>query len=489
MLYRILALFVVLAVVSALPGCGDDRVVVIREGGDPGLVQGGINPGDTSFELVVGQASGGGGWFPGPFVIRGENIYYDHGIGALMVDLTVANHSPNTYPLPVRLEFVALLPTNVTVLNPDNDIHGPGAMIDFHFANRDLNWDPGEVSLPRNVQFGVRPGVSIGFGARIHVGPSPELGRISGSVWHDVNQNGWREPDEFGLAAREITLAYADSMFDCLATDCIIVKRTRTDIVGEYSFVDLDAGYYLVSMVRDRCSNPTTPTELQVILVNENGTVSDFPYADFGVALMRNCCGIVNGDFSGGEFGWENHNHGPGVGAGVEEIVDLGERKHVLRLDSRAGSDYYLQRAQITASCGVVGYSLLWDWMIEPEQARGLGAVIIDFIDGAHNVLGRYFVHRHTGHFEEYTCDNLIRRHLEENPRMFVGCEEIHATFAAWGTHRVDFSQDFFNRLPGPDVNPSTIAEIRVWIQSFNNDGSGADAYFDNFRYGHPNPK
>jgi hypothetical protein len=313
------------------------------------------------------------------------------------------------------------------------------------------------------------------------------LGTISGVVWNDVDEDGERDPDEFGIAGRVVTLAYADSMFDCVdGTFCILHKQTTTNIVGEYAFRGLEANYYVVSLERDRCSTPTTPFNLQVILVEEDGTVSDFPYADFGVSLLRNCCGIVNGSFANGEFGWENRDEGPGIADGIAVIVAEEDRPHVLRLDSSNGSDYVMQRVQFTATCGVVGRSLQWDWRVDTEMAQGLGAVYIEFIDGAENVVGRYFVRRHNGNLDRYSCDWLIQRHLDAHPDMFVGCEEIHATFVAWGTHRVDFSPDFFNRLPGPDVDPSTIAGIRVWMQSINGGGEGASANFDNFRYTEP---
>lgn len=484
MYIRIICLLAAAAVLFTLPGCGDEVVIIEPGGDDPGLVQGDINPDAGEFTITVQAGGTAQNPITGPFVIHVFNIEYVYGSGGLSADFTVANYSPHTYPLPVRLEFLTLLPAGVEVMNPSNDIYGPGAIIEFHFTDRDMHWTPGEVSIPRNVLFKVAPGVSIGFGARILVGPPPELGTISGVVWNDVDKDGTRDPDEFGLAGREVTLAYADSMFDCVdGTFCIIHERTTTSITGEYAFTGLEPNYYVVSLVRDRCSYPTTPVDLQVILVEENGGVSDFPYADFGVSLVRNCCGIVNGTFAEGELGWENRDEGPGVGDGVAEIIDVDDRHDVLRLDSRAGTDYSLQRMQLTSTCGVVGHALLWDWRVDPEMSHGLASVFIEFIDGAHAVVGRYFVRRHNGAFAEYSCDWLIQRHLEQYPNMFVGCEEIHATFAPWGTHRVDFSPDFFNRLPGPDVNPNTIAEIRVWMRSFNNGSHGADAYFDNFRY------
>jgi hypothetical protein len=229
-------------------------------------VQGGINPGDTSFEIVIPTAGTAQHPFTGPFILRGDGIHYDNGIGALVVDLTIKNTSPNSYPLPIKLEFITLLPPNVRILNPSNGIHGPGAMIQFEFADRDLAWTPGETSLPRRVQFGINPGVSIGFAVRLHVGPAPDRGTISGVVWHDANENGVRDVDEPGLEGRGVLLAHADSLLDCVPpTDCPVIQHATTGPDGRYAFDGLDGGFYLLMLVRDRCSNPTTPPEIQAL--------------------------------------------------------------------------------------------------------------------------------------------------------------------------------------------------------------------------------
>jgi hypothetical protein len=479
MRFHILSLVAVVLMV-ALPGCGDEVTIVQPPGGD-GLVQGTIRPGDTGFEIVLPTAGSAIDPIHGPFVLKGSDIHYDAGIGALVVDLTVTNQSPKTYPLPVRLEFVALLPDSVTVLNPSNDIHGPGAMIEFSFVDRDVHWTPGETSLPRNVQFGVGEGVSIGFAVRLHVGPMPQLGSIGGVVWTDLNEDGVHDPNEPGWGGREIVLTHADSTIDCNQLDCIRIWRTRTASDGSYRFDELVAGHYTVMLVRDRCSNPTTPSEIEVILVEMNGEVSSFLTADFGVAPLRLCCGLANGDFSGGEYGWTNRNEGPGVASGIEEIIDIDGRTDVLHLDSRAGGNYYLFRTQLTGSCGIIGHVLRWDWKLAAlERSYGLAAVFVEFIDGADAPMGRYYVRRHTGDFAAYACDRIID---EAHPSEIVGCEERTGTSFDWTTSSVAFTPEFFEGLSGPEINPATIAMIRVWIESYNNAGAGADAYFDNFMY------
>jgi hypothetical protein len=143
---------------------------------------------------------------------------------------------------------------------------------------------------PRSIQFGVDDGVSVGFGVRILVGPDETLGTISGTVFFDADEDGEHDPGEGGIAGREIRVAWTDSLFDCIPEfDCPIIKIAHTNINGEYRVDELQAGFYTVFIVRDRCSYHTTPTELKVILVEDNGEVSDFPWADFGVVPVREC--------------------------------------------------------------------------------------------------------------------------------------------------------------------------------------------------------
>ena len=254
MRYSVILPLVVAALLAPFVGCSD-RIVIIDQDDDPGLVQGGINPGDTSFEIVIPTAGTAQHPFTGPFILRGDSIHYDNGIGALLVDLTIKNTSPNPYPLPIELEFITLLPPNVRILNPSNGIHGPGAMIQFEFADRDLEWTPGETSLPRSVKLGIDPGVSIGFAVRLHVGPPPDRGTISGVVWHDANENGVRDVDELGLEGRDVLLAWADSLFDCVPpTDCPVIRQATTGPDGRYAFAGLAGPWLAISLACRLCN-------------------------------------------------------------------------------------------------------------------------------------------------------------------------------------------------------------------------------------------
>jgi hypothetical protein len=457
--------------------------VPAEQSGPPSVVTGGFGAGDGEFELTVTTAGGAGQSVPGPFVLRGSNIHYDDAAGALVVDLTVTNVGQVWHPLPVWLTFVSLMPEGVTVLNPDNDEHGPGAAIQFHFTDKDTRWSPGETSIPRTVEFGVDQGVSIGFAVRIDVGTEPPRGAIGGVAWHDENEDGVRDDGEPGLGGRTIILHGGPDM--PWETVVEIERRTETAEDGSYRFDELLPGLYTVMWLRDRCTIPTTPTEMQVVLVEENGKVADFLEADFGLVPIRDCGGggLINGDFSLGETGWTNDSEGPGLDSGVQEIIDVDGRQHVLHLDSRAGGNYYLFRSQMFGVENVTGHVLSWNWKLASiESDYGLAAVWVDFFaDG--EIVARYYVRRHTGEFSEYTCSSMLDDAMTDYPAIGLGCEEVIGTSQDWTSSSVAFGGGFFDGLAGPAVDPSTIDAIKVWIQSYNNAGAGVDAYFDDFVY------
>jgi hypothetical protein len=293
---RAVVLISVLSVIllTLFAGCSDDDAVVPVVPDSPSVGTGFFGAGGGEFEITLEVAGAGDHVRYGPFIVHGSNIHYDDAAGALVVDLAVTNASTATHPLPVWLTFVSLLPAGVTVLNPDNEVHGPGAAVELEFANEDLAWTPGETSLPRAVQFGTEPGTSIGFGVRIDVGAVPPRGAVAGVAWNDANQDGIRDDGEPGIGGREIIIVSGLHPSPVVFPE--IERRTNTAEDGSYRFDNLMPGFYTVLWMLDDCTIETTPHAVHVVLVEEGGEVSDMLGVDFGMVPV-DCGGRTNGEF------------------------------------------------------------------------------------------------------------------------------------------------------------------------------------------------
>jgi len=277
---KLLALLGILALMAMVGCSGDDDTIAdpgSSDDGNAGLVLGGITQGDTEFEFMSEAADDLPGPHPIRFMVRGSNIHYDAELGALLVDLTVVNASENSYPEPVHLTFLSLMPEGVQILNADNGETGPGASFLCEFANDDAQWTPGEESFPFTVQFDVDEGVSVGFAARVDVGMVPGSGTIGGVVWHDLNEDGVIDADEEGLA--DVTVSLHGG------TDQHWLATSGSD--GTYRFDGLAAGYYTVTRLPRDDLRSTTPPQIQVLLVaDEEGEISDFIAANFGCLVF-----------------------------------------------------------------------------------------------------------------------------------------------------------------------------------------------------------
>ena len=273
-----LKLTLALVAVVAMLGCSSNDGPV-----DPGqaaddqntsLVRGEIASGAVSFEFMSDDRPGPR---PGPFLIRGTDVHYDTDLGALVFDLTVTNASDRSYPLPASLTFASLIPDSVTVLNADNGETGPGASFVCEFDNDDLEWTPGEESLPFTVQLGVGQGVSVGFVGRVDVGMVPGGGTLGGLVWHDLNEDGVIDADEAGIGEVGVRLNGEGDL----------VRLAQTAADGTYRFDGLAAGYYTVTRLPRDDLRPTTPVQIQVLLVtDEDGDVIPFIAANFGCLVV-----------------------------------------------------------------------------------------------------------------------------------------------------------------------------------------------------------
>ncbi|MDH3217190.1 MAG: hypothetical protein OEN01_13050 [Candidatus Krumholzibacteria bacterium] len=276
-------------------GCSGDSV----EPADDQAVRSGVVSGEVGgadFELTFGQAGDPARPLAGPFVLRGRNIHHDPDLGALVVDLSVVNRSRTAFPEPVSLRFLSFLPESAIVLNPTNEVLGPGAAMVFEFDNDDGMWTPGEESLPVETHFRAGEGVSVGFTARLDVGESPMGGTIGGIVWNDLDEDGHIDDDEPGIGGAKVFL-YSDAPDSMRVAMPVRMWETMTARDGTYRFDGLAAGHYqLVKPQADRW-RPTTEPVIQVLLVETDDGVSDFLLGNFGCVLRRGTDEIAVGDY------------------------------------------------------------------------------------------------------------------------------------------------------------------------------------------------
>lgn len=256
-------------------GCSDDPTT--PPPGEEPSVRVDLEPGGADFTIELKSVMTPEGRIEGPFALRGQNLHYNDVIGALVVDLTIANHSPVTFFNPVHITFLRLFPEGTIILNSPDD----GPTFEFDFANDDLWWTPGEESLPLTVMFKADLGVSVGFYSQISVGGVHLEGMIGGRVWNDLNRNRFMDPDEPGLADLLIRLD------DGSDHENLVLAQTGPD--GRFLFRDLDAGTYEL-WVTDPPGNmvSTTPLSMHVLLTTDMGGVSTFTEANFGFAPREN---------------------------------------------------------------------------------------------------------------------------------------------------------------------------------------------------------
>jgi len=236
-----------------------------------------IPPDHADFSMTFDKATSAETGLQGPFVLRGFDLHYVDSLGILSVNLSVTNESNTSHPEPVRLRFDRLLPESIRVVDADNGLEGPGAELQFEFANDDAQWTPGETSLPRPLSLEVAPGLSVGFLAELLVGAEAPGGSISGVVWSDLDADGVRDPLEPGLDGILVVL---DG--DVSSPSGSLHRETITDPDGSYRFAGLESGVYFVSPPAGSGCVATTETPMHVLLVQQNGVVIDFEGADFG---------------------------------------------------------------------------------------------------------------------------------------------------------------------------------------------------------------
>ncbi|RKZ14042.1 hypothetical protein DRQ50_09620 [bacterium] len=252
--------------------------------GDSGLLSGDVDPAGAGFTIELGTAGTPDRPLQGPFVLRGRNLRYVPGQGALAVDLTMTNAGEFAHPEPVGLTFMELFPDSVRVLDPDNGITGPGAAIVFGFENDDAMWTPGETSIPRTVHFTAAPGQAVAFLARVDIGTGPLTGSIAGRVWNDLDGDGIQGPGEPGLAGVPVFMEGSHPV-ERGGDDLPPFPGPPlawTDNGGFYRFAGLPADFYTVQAMPEGGAIPTTAGPLHIVLSELEGQVSTYDEAHFG---------------------------------------------------------------------------------------------------------------------------------------------------------------------------------------------------------------
>ena len=279
---------VVLALMGlGLAGCSENSPTQAPAGSNEsatGVFHVDLGDAPADFEIVSTKNGDPENPIHGPFAILGRNIRYETEINALVMDLSVKNLGDDTFDEPVVLTFLSLLPEGVTVLNPDNEENGPGAAIEFQFENDDNMWTPGEESFGREVQFGVDQGVSIGFVARLDMGADDVLGSVGGMVWNDENGDGILDDTESGVEGAMIELG----------TEGMDPMTMMSGPDGTYLFEELPAGFYSVVLKPIEGMVGTTSPMIYVVLVTEDGSVTSFMAANFGV-MNSAATGVISG--------------------------------------------------------------------------------------------------------------------------------------------------------------------------------------------------
>lgn len=302
------------AMAALVAGCSSDPTSqpTADDSDAKDFVRGEITAGATAFEYTAEIDEGA-------LRIVGGNLSYDDEAGILDVDFALVNETGLDLEGPVRLRFLQVRPEGVTIVNADtpDSATATGAEFAFAFADTDTVWVAGAMTAPRTVQFSVEPGVSIGFTSRILVGDEPEGGMIGGLVWNDADGNGALDEGEMGLADVEVMLYTGEKA----ASDAMMMTAA-TDADGYYGFDGLGSGVYTVGLVTNPMLTPTTDAQMQVILVEYDGTVGDFLDADFGVMVAQDdtlsCLAVGNAIHAKGAYDEEM----PGLASEMLEVED-----------------------------------------------------------------------------------------------------------------------------------------------------------------------
>ena len=160
----------------------------------------------------------------------------------------------------------------------------------------------------------------------------PGLGGVSGTVWGDSDADGVIDPGEAGYGGVDVSLVDPgpDGVFG--TGDDVVVATTTTDADGNYTFVDVAAGDYVVAVDVTTLPPGVAPTfdidgggdSIAAVTVPPGDFVEDvdFGYTDaFDVSIVKTVRGDAepDGDL---DFVLTVMNEGPGVAVGPFTVTD-----------------------------------------------------------------------------------------------------------------------------------------------------------------------
>lgn len=191
-------------------------------------------------------------------------------------------------------------------------------------------------------------------------------------------------------------------------------------------------------------------------------------------------CRPFTSDFSAGIAGWEDQRSGPGLSRGV---VDT--RNGILHLDSRAGSNYYLDYTKVIDVPGCLADATVsWYWRIDQiESPYGLAQVILSFYGSGGAYLGEFRVWRHTGKFDQYGPRSIVRRWPQEQPGKALKVESVVGTRFSGDRYSVVLNASFFASFDVLTIEPNKVTSMKILLRSYNNAGSGVNMWYDDVTY------
>lgn len=136
-------------------------------------------------------------------------------------------------------------------------------------------------NLVQNVNFGIKKLVDANSGDVILV--NPDNGIIKGTIFADLNQNGIKEPEEYGIPGIDIKTSYG--------------KIINTDKDGNYILVNLSEGTHKVGIYKENLPAIFTPTVAKAVV---NVRQKRVYVANLGIITSPGCVsGKVNIDKKG----------------------------------------------------------------------------------------------------------------------------------------------------------------------------------------------